>query len=288
LKRSGEPPAPLLARFDEIEVTVEKLVAGGDGLARHEGLPIFVPRSAPGDRLRVRVSERRPSYARAEILDVLEPGPGRREPPCRHFGECGGCDLQHLEDEYQLEAKVAATVETLARLARLELPEPRVLAGDAWAYRTRARLHAKRTAASDGPGLGYYARGTHEVIAVEECPVLVPELESVVRRLPATLSETGSTDGDQLLNEPFLVQDVARRETKDGRPFLLETFRDKTGQVSGVFWDVPPDVEDWIRPGRGRSRHESGEQHSARRQHSHTRRRTGGTCQVRHRAPSGS
>ena len=57
------------------------------------------------------------------------------------------------------------------------------------------------------------------------------------------------TDGDHLLNEPFLVQDVARRETKDGRPFLLETFRDKTGQIGGVFWDVPPDVEDWIRPG---------------------------------------
>ncbi len=57
------------------------------------------------------------------------------------------------------------------------------------------------------------------------------------------------TDGDQLLNEPFLVQDVARRETKDGRPFLLETFRDKSGQIGGVFWDVPPDVEDWIRPG---------------------------------------
>lgn len=60
---------------------------------------------------------------------------------------------------------------------------------------------------------------------------------------------TDLTDGDDLLNEPFLVQDVARRETKDGRPFLLETFRDKTGQIGGVFWDVPPDVDDWIRPG---------------------------------------
>jgi 3'-5' exoribonuclease len=60
---------------------------------------------------------------------------------------------------------------------------------------------------------------------------------------------TDLTDGDDLLNEPFLVQDVARRETKDGRPYLLETFRDKTGQIGGVFWDVPPDVDDWIRPG---------------------------------------
>jgi 3'-5' exoribonuclease len=56
-------------------------------------------------------------------------------------------------------------------------------------------------------------------------------------------------DGDDLLNEPFLLEDVVRRETRDGRPFLLSTFRDRTGQIGGVFWDVPEDVEGWIRPG---------------------------------------
>ncbi len=55
--------------------------------------------------------------------------------------------------------------------------------------------------------------------------------------------------GDDLLNEPFLLQDVIRRETKDGRPYLLTSFRDKTGQLNGVFWDVPEDVEEWVRPG---------------------------------------
>ncbi len=56
-------------------------------------------------------------------------------------------------------------------------------------------------------------------------------------------------DGDDLLNEPFLMQDVVRRETKDGRPFLLGTFRDKTGRIGGVFWDVPDDIDIWVRPG---------------------------------------
>lgn len=60
---------------------------------------------------------------------------------------------------------------------------------------------------------------------------------------------TDLTDGDDLVNEPFLVQEVARRETKDGRLFLLQTFRDKTGQIGGIFWDVPADVDNWIRPG---------------------------------------
>lgn len=57
------------------------------------------------------------------------------------------------------------------------------------------------------------------------------------------------TSGDELLNEPFLLQDVARRETKDGRPYLLCVFRDRTGSINGVFWDLPPDVDGWVKPG---------------------------------------
>jgi len=64
-----------------------------------------------------------------------------------------------------------------------------------------------------------------------------------------SLYVTDLAAGDDLLNEPFLLEDVVRRETKDGRPFLLSTYRDRTGEISGVFWDVPPDVESWVRPG---------------------------------------
>ena len=100
-------PAPLpragqrLAELEEIELTIDRLVAGGEGLARFEGIPIFVPRSAPGDRVRARLVERRPDYGRAEIVELLAPGPGRRPAPCPYFARCGGCDLQHLEDERQ-------------------------------------------------------------------------------------------------------------------------------------------------------------------------------------------
>ena len=96
------PPAAIrLAESDELVLDIEKLVAGGEGFGRYEGIPIFVPRSAPGDRLRVRVTERRTAYGRAEIVEIVEPGQGRRTPPCPHFGACGGCDLQHLEDGIQ-------------------------------------------------------------------------------------------------------------------------------------------------------------------------------------------
>lgn len=60
---------------------------------------------------------------------------------------------------------------------------------------------------------------------------------------------TDLSDGDSLDNEPFLIQEIMRRETKDGRPYLLGVFRDKSGQIGGVFWDVPPDVEGWVKAG---------------------------------------
>ena len=79
-------------------------------MARYEGIPIFVPLAVPGDRLRVRLSQRRPDYARAVIVEVLSPGPGRRQPPCPWFERCGGCDLQQIEDELQPRLKAAAVV----------------------------------------------------------------------------------------------------------------------------------------------------------------------------------
>ena len=241
------PTAVRLAALDEIEVTVDRLIAGGDGFARHEGIPIFIARSAPGDRLRVRLVERRPDYGRAEIVEILAPGPGRREPPCPYFARCGGCDLQHLDDAVQTRAKAAAVVETLVRLGGVELPaEPEVVTASPFGYRLRAQLHVRPVAAGAvvaGPaplGLsdpvrsrssvaagiagpdpsgsarssvaagiaapeapqpapagaqvqtGYYARGSHDLVPIDHCPILVPELEAVLPALPALLAAPGA------------------------------------------------------------------------------------------------
>lgn len=174
--------AAVLAAVDEIELAIDKLVSGGDGLGRFRGVPVFVPLSAPGDRLRVRLTERRPDYGRAEIVEILEPGPGRREPPCPYFARCGGCDLQHLEDGLQSELKARAVVETLARLGRLTPPQrTRLVTGDAWAYRLRAQLHGVTEAGR--PQFGYYARGSHRLVAVDSCPICRPALDETIGEL---------------------------------------------------------------------------------------------------------
>lgn len=184
------PPAIRLADIDELVLDIEKLVAGGEGFGRYEGIPIFVPFSAPGDRLRVRVTERRTDYGRGEIVEILESGPGRRPPPCPYFGTCGGCDLQHLEDGVQTELKAEAVRETLERLARLEISQPvNIIAGRSWGYRLRTQLHIERD--EERVVVGYHARRSHSVVQVESCPVLVPELEDVLPRLPEVLAEAG-------------------------------------------------------------------------------------------------
>jgi 23S rRNA (uracil1939-C5)-methyltransferase len=184
----ARPPAGLrLAELEEVELAIEKLVVGGEGFGRFEGIPIFVPRSAPGDRLRVRLVERHPDYGRGEIVAVLRPGPGRRPPPVPELAEWGGMDLQHLDDALQPRLKAAAAVEALDRLGGVAAPaQLAVVAGEAWGYRLRTQLHTESRAGRTE--VGYHARGSHRLIPAARCPVLVPELERLLPELPALLA----------------------------------------------------------------------------------------------------
>lgn len=182
-----------LASLETLELEIAKLVAGGDGLGFFEGIPVFVPRSASGDRLRVRLTERRRDYARGEIEELLVPGPGRVTPRCRHFDDCGGCDLQHLDYRVQVAGKVEAAAETLQRIGGIKLPENvRVVYGDPWAYRLRTTLHRDRASDTEGgppAQVGYHAARSDRLVPVEECPILAPKLEAVVHGLPESLAE---------------------------------------------------------------------------------------------------
>jgi 23S rRNA (uracil1939-C5)-methyltransferase len=196
----------VLAGLDEIEVRVEKLVAGGDGLARVEGVPLFILRAAPGDLLRVRLTERHTDYGRAEIVEVLEPGPARRPDPFPELSRAGIADLQHLRDELQPLLKAEAVKETLERLGGLRLPPPpatELVSGAPWGYRLRTQLHTDVDPLTGGVRVGYHARGTNELIPLTRCPLLVPELEALLpalaehlgpgspRRLDLTAGEAG-------------------------------------------------------------------------------------------------
>ncbi|MFY9825492.1 MAG: TRAM domain-containing protein, partial [Thermoanaerobaculia bacterium] len=189
------PPVriPFRARLEEVDVLelrVEKLVAGGDGLGRWEGAPIFIPRSAPGDLLKVRIVERRPDYGRAEIVEILEPGPARRPDPVPELSRSSICDLQHLDDRTQVLLKAGAVKETLEHIGKVAMPfDPELITGEPWHYRLRTQVHTTIDPLTGAVLAGYHARGTNEVIPVSRCPLLVPELEAFLAELPAHLTE---------------------------------------------------------------------------------------------------
>src|SRR5262249_41998021 len=115
-------PAPV-ARDQELELTIDSLAYGGNGVARHDGFVVFVRRGLPGGTVRARVTKVKRSHAEALATEVLAPGPARVEAPCAHFPACGGCRFQDLAYEHQLAAKQAQVEDSLRRLGGLrEIP----------------------------------------------------------------------------------------------------------------------------------------------------------------------
>ncbi|MBN2232020.1 MAG: class I SAM-dependent RNA methyltransferase [Deltaproteobacteria bacterium] len=153
---------------DQLTLTVEALVWGGHGLARHDGLVLFIPRVLPGETVRVRVVERKRRYARAELLEITSSASGRREPPCLFFAAgCGGCSWLHIDDETQRYWKGRLVAEGLRRVLPdgagdilQELIPPPAAAG----YRNQATVRCG--AAAGGGEMGFLAPGSHRIVDV--------------------------------------------------------------------------------------------------------------------------
>ncbi|MBK8975301.1 MAG: class I SAM-dependent RNA methyltransferase [Planctomycetes bacterium] len=181
---------PRLRVGDVLELEVERLAFGGDGVARHAGFVVFVPLAAPGERVRAELTELRPSFARARLCEVLRPSPDRRVPPCNHFGDCGGCQLQHLDHATQLRAKVGFVQSALERIGGIawseEIP---IRSGAELGYRIRAQLQVAPRGAGRPPAVGFHRAGGNDVCDVASCPVLAPELADGLARLRALATD---------------------------------------------------------------------------------------------------
>ena len=165
------------------DIDIERIGARGDGIARLDDRPVFVPYAAPGDRLRVRLGRARGEGVEAEIIERLADGPERARPLCRHFGDCGGCQLQHVADDAYRRWKRALIVEALGHHAVAAEVEP--LLALAPATRRRAKFVAEMR---DGRVvLGFNARRSRRAVDAEGCLVLAPALARILPPLRALL-----------------------------------------------------------------------------------------------------
>jgi 23S rRNA (uracil1939-C5)-methyltransferase len=241
-------------------LSIEKLIYGGDGLARTpagadgRSMAVFVPFVLPGERVEAEIRQEKPGFARGSVAQLIEASPDRVEARCPYFRECGGCHYQHIPYERELEFKAVILRETLQRIAKTELKsEIRLHASPPWNYRNRTRLRVQtapefppqsaKTGRSGDPGfaLGYFRIGSHEFLPVRECPISSPLLNRVIARLvelrglncPAVVEEVelfADAADDRFLAWAFCGREADRRDLLR----WAETLERELPEISGV------------------------------------------------------
>jgi len=222
-----------------MEVTIERILPGGLGLAHAEGKTIMVALAAPGDHLRVQIDRVKGNVSFASIQEIITPSPNRVEPPCPYFGRCGGCDFQQLNYQAQLEAKAEIIKDSLRRLARIEnVPALQVTAApDPWHYRSRAQWQYDAVRQK----LGYFESGSRQVCDVAACGVLAPQLQDTLESLRTQMQEGSLPDsardfravvGDEGISISPSVRSPTVREGS-GAAVESEKVRDITRTIHG-------------------------------------------------------
>ena len=169
----------------KLDVTVEKLVYGGDGLARLNGQVVLTPFVLPGERATVETFEQKPGLVRSKLIELHETAGERVEARCPYFGRCGGCHYQHAGYEAQLGFKRAILAESLRRVGKIEPPEDiRVIAAEPWHYRNRAQFHI------EGNEIGYLEARSNRLCGIEQCPISSLRINEVITSLRQMLRDT--------------------------------------------------------------------------------------------------
>lgn len=191
---------------DDLRLSIEKLVYGGNGLAHADGNTVFVPYVLPGEEVRASARKRQKKLLWADLLEVIFPAKERGQPKCPHFQKCGGCHYQHISAAEQLRLKKEILQETLSRLGGISWDGPiREHAAEPYGYRNRAQWAVRQGMPR---ALGYFLPESSVILPIDECPVLSP-----------------------LLAETFLkLQDMSRAGTLPARVKEIEAFADSRDQ----------------------------------------------------------
>ena len=249
-----------VAKGQELELTVDSLAYGGNGVARHGNFVVFVRRGLPGDRVLARVTKVKRGFAEALAEEVLAPSPDRVEAPCRHFGACGGCRFQDYAYERQSAAKELQVRDALVRLGGFTDPPLEPIVPAASQFRYRNKLEFSFTQVSEGPALGFHRAGRwDEVLPIDEC-LLQSEVGNAVRDAVRDWArEEGLEAYDQGTQSGYLRHLVVREGRNTGQllvllvtaprqrfdpDYLIETLR-RFPEVRSIHWavnDTPAEV----------------------------------------------
>lgn len=211
-----------------IEGEITSFAFGGKGILRNaEGLVVFVPFTAPGEKVSYCITKQKKQYAEGELLKVLKASPHRITPLCPYFTQCGGCQLQHLDYPYQVTLKQQSVQEALVRV----YPEVKVeCAPSATEWNYRRRIHLTLKPAKEGFESGYITTDHHSLIQVQQCPIflpadhpLIPQVARIAKKLNAQPENNGKATLIKLQEDRFLVHFHFKQFPKNAEKVLKDS-----------------------------------------------------------------
>jgi 23S rRNA (uracil1939-C5)-methyltransferase len=221
---------------DELRLSIEKLVYGGDGLAHADGNTVFVPYVLPGEEVRAKARSKKRKLIWTELLEVTSPSKERGKAKCPHFQKCGGCHYQHVSPAEQLRLKKEILRETLSRLGGVawdgaiteHTAEP-------YGYRNRAQWAVR----SGMPrALGYFLPESSIIVPIDECPVLSPRLARTFTKLQELARSGKLPEGIQEI-EAF----ADSADEKIALNIAFEKFPKSAEELAGLFREALPEIE---------------------------------------------
>ena len=234
-----------------MDITIEKLIYGGEGLAHHDGSTVFVPFVLPTERVAVETVEQKKKFVRGRVEQILQAAPERVAARCPHFGICGGCDYQHIPYEAQLQFKAEILRETLRRIGKIEWAGEITAHGSPpWAYRNRAQWKVRplensgdeatpEIGANGGAklGIGYFRANSTALCAVEDCSIISPLLLKTLLSLRTALAAGALPRG---LREIEAFVDAA--DTKVLLTATFAGFPSRAAEHAETFRSVVPEI----------------------------------------------
>ena len=231
-----------------LELKIEKMIYGGDGLARMpadktgRSKTVFIPFVLDGEQVSATVVEQKSGFDRAEAARIVTASPHRVEPQCPYFYRCGGCHYQHSDYEHQLAIKAGILRETLQRTARINFPgEIRIHASPPWNYRNRTRMHVQMPEFA----LGYYKANSRTLLPVDQCPISSPLINRAIKEVwalgrqglfPATTREIeffANSEDTELLLEVYSTYEP-ETSTQDELAHFAEAIAQAMPEVKGT------------------------------------------------------
>ena len=233
-----------------LELEIESLTNLGLGLGRDQGWVIQVPYALPGEKIRARIYRNNKNYSSADCISVLQPSPHRVSPRCALFGECGGCQYQHLDYKSQLEWKRCQVKDSFARIAGIEFKiNPTIASPKQYGYRSKLTPHFEKPNPSNSFKIGFLKQGTRRsLLDVDQCPIAT---DSINKELPVARRKLANKKNTLKKGGTLLLRDTNGMISTDSNEFVQEHVGDLIFQFrAGEFFQNNPfilsDLVDYV------------------------------------------